>query len=237
EKINLLLTDIKSLEELVTSIRQAEIYPVSFFSKSFDLSQKILHQLHTLEEEQLEMLREQLKEHQGIINKIKDAEKALVVTESPVSELIQTDDFSPVQTLPEKHTPVFSETNTPKDKIFSEEKDKKEQPVPEEITGEDNHTAEVAEHPVQEKTTISLIEILEKKNLSDFRKAFSLNDRFRFRRELFKGDEALMNKVISELNNIDSLELSLEYLTGQFNWNQEEESVSDFIKLLEKRFL
>ena len=85
--------------------------------------------------------------------------------------------------------------------------------------------------------SISLNDILEKKNLSDFRKAFSLNDRFRFRRELFGGNEEKMNKAISDLNDLSSYEESVTYLNKVLNWNIEDASVADFIKLLEKRFL
>ena len=84
--------------------------------------------------------------------------------------------------------------------------------------------------------SISLNDILEKKNLSDFRKAFSLNDRFRFRRELFGGNEEKMNKAISDLNDLSSYEESVTYLNKVLNWNIEDASVADFIKLLEKRF-
>lgn len=68
-------------------------------------------------------------------------------------------------------------------------------------------------------------------------KAFTLNDRFRFRRELFGGDEARMNKAINDLNDLHSYEDSVTYLNNELKWNIEDEAVADFIKLLEKRFL
>ena len=82
-----------------------------------------------------------------------------------------------------------------------------------------------------------LSDVLEKKNLSDFRKAFSLNDRFRFRRELFQGDEAKMNQVIDELNQIHSYPDSVAYLQTHVTWNPEDPAAIDFMKLLEKRFM
>ena len=88
-----------------------------------------------------------------------------------------------------------------------------------------------------ERPGLFLNDLLEKKNFSDFRKAFSLNDRFRFRRELFGGDEARMNKVINDLNDLHSYEDSVTYLNNELKWNIEDEAVADFIKLLEKRFL
>ena len=83
---------------------------------------------------------------------------------------------------------------------------------------------------------VSLNEVIQKKFLADFRKAFSLNDRFRFRRELFGGDEGRMNEAISDLNELQSFEESITYLDKKLKWNVEDEAVADFIKLLEKRF-
>jgi hypothetical protein len=84
--------------------------------------------------------------------------------------------------------------------------------------------------------TVSLNDVLEKKNLSDIRKALSLNDRFYFRKELFAGDEAKMNKVLTDLNDIHSYEESIAYLNEKLNWDAENTTVAEFIKLIEKRF-
>lgn len=98
--------------------------------------------------------------------------------------------------------------------------------------------SEKTEKPISnERTGLFLNDLLEKNNLSDFRKALSLNDRFRFRRELFGGDEERMNKAINELNELHSYEDSISYLNDELKWNIEDEAVADFIKLLEKRFL
>ena len=98
--------------------------------------------------------------------------------------------------------------------------------------------SEKTEKPISnERTGLFLNDLLEKNNLSDFRKAFSLNDRFRFRRELFGGDEERMNKAINELNELHSYEDSISYLNDELKWNIEDEAVADFIKLLEKRSL
>ena len=66
------------------------------------------------------------------------------------------------------------------------------------------HEAILTEQPTIKSQASSLNDLLERKNLSDFRKAFSLNDRFRFRRELFGGSEELMNQVIADLNESKS---------------------------------
>ena len=70
EKIDYLLIDIRELEKLVAGMRDAEIYPASFFNQTFQLTHKVLKELHTLEEFQLEALRKQMEEHQRLIDSI-----------------------------------------------------------------------------------------------------------------------------------------------------------------------
>ena len=92
------------------------------------------------------------------------------------------------------------------------------------------------ETPTIKPQASSLNDLLERKNLSDFRKAFSLNDRFRFRRELFGGSEELMNQVIADLNEIKSYEASVAYIQQVIPGNGEESAMADFLQLIEKRF-
>ena len=98
------------------------------------------------------------------------------------------------------------------------------------------HEAMITEQQAIKSQASSLNDLLERKNLSDFRKAFSLNDRFRFRRELFGGSEELMNQVIADLNEIKSYEASVTYLQNVLNGKGEETAVADFLQLIEKRF-
>lgn len=231
EKIDYLLLDIRELETLVAGMRDAEVYPVSFFGQTFDLTHKILKDLHSLEAAQIEMLRKQMEEHQALIQSIPPSVAAPVQTaqEPPViaSAPIQAE-AEPVVEEPEVKQIVTEEVIV---EVHREETPVEETPVEEPVV--------VQPEPVMppERPGLFLNDLLEKKNLSDFRKAFSLNDRFRFRRELFGGDEARMNKAINDLNDLHSYEDSVTYLNNELQWNIEDEAVADFIKLLEKRFL
>ena len=212
EKIDYLLLDIRELETLVAGMRDAEVYPVSFFGQTFDLTHKILKDLHALETAQIEMLRKQMEEHQALIQSIPPS----VAT--------------PVQTVQEAS--ITAPAPIPAEQGLSA--------GPEPIPVEEPETPAVETSGKvipAERPGLFLNDLLEKKNFSDFRKAFSLNDRFRFRRELFGGDEARMNKVINDLNDLHSYEDSVTYLNNELKWNIEDEAVADFIKLLEKRFL
>ena len=83
----------------------------------------------------------------------------------------------------------------------------------------------------------SVNDLIEKKKLSDLRKAFSLNDRFLYRRELFGGSEEAMNKVIAILNNKVSFSESVAFLEEKLHWDFSSPTVKSFVKILEIRFL
>ena len=74
------------------------------------------------------------------------------------------------------------------------------------------------------------------KPATDLRHAISLNDSFRFAREIFGGDTARMNEVIHQLGAAPSLEKALELFSSTVNPDEENETVIDFIELLKKYF-
>jgi hypothetical protein len=71
---------------------------------------------------------------------------------------------------------------------------------------------------------------------ADLKKSLSLNDRFRFQRDLFTGNACLMEETLDYLENLHSLNESIDYLNTHFDWNWDEESVTAFREILEKRF-
>jgi len=229
EKIDYLLLDIRELEKKVAGMRDAEIYPVSFFSQSFELAHKILTDLHKLEAAQLEDLSRQMEEHRSRLSTM-PLQKATGQPEAEIPEVVseKTNPLNELKEIADKETALIIDETDPIETTIVYQKANIE-PVEEVIQSTEQKSVVI-------KASVSLNEILEKKNLSDFRKAFSLNDRFRFRRELFGGDEDRMNKAISELNEIHSYEESISFLHNELRWNIEDEAVADFLKLIEKRF-
>ncbi len=73
--------------------------------------------------------------------------------------------------------------------------------------------------------------------VSDLRKALGINDRFLFQRELFGGNSDLLNQTLDQLNQMQSFEDARSFLTTNFNWTSDNEAVSDFWELVERRFI
>ena len=231
EKMDYLLVDIRELEKLVASMRDAEIYPVSFFSQAYTTTQKIVDNLQSIEADQLALFKEQMEKHRALIKKAErlEAEAALV---TQMQE--QESNYEPVQEMELPSVEELKEEESvaiPVEATVAAEKTVSEPAAS--ISSASSH-ATTLEQSIPH--AVSLNEVIQKKFLADFRKAFSLNDRFRFRRELFGGDEGRMNEAISDLNELQSFEESITYLDKKLKWNVEDEAVADFIKLLEKRF-
>ncbi len=231
EKMDYLLVDIRELEKLVASMRDAEIYPVSFFSQAYTTTQKIVDNLQSIEADQLALFKEQMEKHRALVKKAErlESETALVTQmqeQESSYEPVQEMELPSVEELKEEESVAIPvEATVAAEKTVSE-------PAAS-LSSASSHTTTLEQSLPH---SISLNEVIQKKFLADFRKAFSLNDRFRFRRELFGGDEGRMNEAISDLNELQSFEESITYLDKKLKWNVEDEAVADFIKLLEKRF-
>ena len=232
EKMDYLLVDIRELEKLVASMRDAEIYPVSFFSQAYTTTQKIVDNLQSIEADQLALFKEQMEKHRALIKKAERLEaEAALVTQMQEYE----SNYEPVQ---EMELPSVEELNEEEESVATpaEVTVVAEKTVSEPAASLSSASSHATTLEQSLPHSISLNEVIQKKFLADFRKAFSLNDRFRFRRELFGGDEGRMNEAISDLNELQSFEESITYLDKKLKWNVEDEAVADFIKLLEKRF-
>ena len=73
------------------------------------------------------------------------------------------------------------------------------------------------------------------KAVDDIRLAISLGDRFLYQRELFGQNAELMQKTLTELNNLGSFEEAMNYIR-RFNWDPESNSYQQFIVTLHRRF-
>lgn len=63
-------------------------------------------------------------------------------------------------------------------------------------------------------------------------KAFTLNDRFRFRRELFEGNDSDFSDTLTILSGMDSYAEAADYLYNDMMWDANNASVSDFMAIL-----
>lgn len=72
--------------------------------------------------------------------------------------------------------------------------------------------------------------------VTDLRRSISLNDSFRFSRELFNGDSEQMNRVIEQISEMSSLDTAIAFLYSKVNVDEENDAMIDFQELLKKYF-
>jgi hypothetical protein len=372
ERLKQIISDIRQISDLTDSMKDAEIYPVSFFSQAFDLMQKIQSAFHLLEADQVEMFASQMKKHQTLIlsihrqmrtiegvappasppatpsaptttpppetkqrptrvtvpdynfstgQNVSKSKKAIfdrlgmhrkeaaintgkqaqavpaaspetgspatvtpiappeakmpttahitpaalpeietptvsAVPERPVTRIIEDSIEVPATKRPARPMPnplPVSETEKTTEKsTITMPVTNRETPLHTSTSGGGPVTKNFAERDKMPETKFrntsngisaesnlppSVHDVLEKNILSDLRRAISLNDHFRYRHELFRDNEEVMNKVISILNSKGSYKESMQFLEEKFHWDFTNPVVKDFIKVLELRFL
>ena len=70
----------------------------------------------------------------------------------------------------------------------------------------------------------------------DLRRSISLNDSFRFSRELFDDDNEVMNRVLEQISQMQSYDSAVAFLSAKIKLNEEDETVADLLFLLKKYF-
>ena len=83
----------------------------------------------------------------------------------------------------------------------------------------------------------TLAEVINNKKIIDLKSSITLGDRFRFQRELFGGNGEKMNKAISDFNSFETMAEAQSYIAKNFDWPLDNDAVSDFIQLLQRRYL
>lgn len=74
------------------------------------------------------------------------------------------------------------------------------------------------------------------KPVDDIRQAISLGDRFLYQRELFGQNAELMQKTLTELNELGSFDEAIAYISERFQWDTESNTYQQFLVTLHRRF-
>jgi len=90
---------------------------------------------------------------------------------------------------------------------------------------------------IEQKETLS--HKMEHTSIPDLKRAISLNQRFQFSKELFKGNNQEYEVAIEKLNTTTREEAmkQLENLRNKYQWNETSSVTSDFKDLVERRYL
>ena len=138
--------------------------------------------------------------------------QARIHDEQPIDSIVSTEPIAPTSLV----TPIESPVTTLADSI---------------------ETAESLADKLAKNADDTLASALNSKKIIDLKSSITLGDRFRFQRELFGGNGEKMNKAISDFNSFETMIEAQEYIAKNFDWQLDNDAVSDFIQLLQRRYL
>ena len=110
-----------------------------------------------------------------------------------------------------------------------------------ETTGEKNVTfVESIEKTAKNEETVSvkpkIDEVLSRHVSRDIYKAFTINDKFRYRKALFGNSAAQYNEALDLISQMNSYDQAADYFLNNYGWNPEDNEVKGFLKILEHHF-
>ena len=139
------------------------------------------------------------------------------LTESHTKTTAHTESFNPAETSKKETTVVTEETKRT-------------------IIGERIINPTVSRNEVHQKADNSLSATLANKKVDDIKQAISIGDRFRFQRELFRGNGEEMNKTLTYLNQLATLKEAQAFLQSKYNWAADSEAAEDFYQILKRKY-
>jgi DNA repair exonuclease SbcCD ATPase subunit len=138
--------------------------------------------------------------------------QARIHDEQPIDSIVSIEPIASISSV----TPIESSVTTVADSI---------------------ETSESLADKLAKNADDTLASALNSKKIIDLKSSITLGDRFRFQRELFGGNGEKMNKAISDFNSFETMIEAQEYIAKNFDWQLDNDAVSDFIQLLQRRYL
>ena len=170
------------------------------------------------------------------------ATPAPVVALPKVEESAETSAPEPVEAV--EPAPVMEaepEIIEPVMEVVPAEEEIPAEPIAEE---EPALAASVADETPAQQEIFAPTPAAEKKSLNDRLAGnvlkFGLNDRIGFVKDLFDGSQEDFNRVVSQLNTLGNLNEAMEFIhthiSGEYGWDQKEETAARFIAAVEQKF-
>ena len=169
-------------------------------------------------------------------------EDSPVIIQSLESVVVKEDEEGEAIVAEEKPVVIAAAAET----AAAEEEEEEEEAAEEEEEEEEEEEGKKEEPAIVEEPVVETVVKEEEpksavlgeslKLSAGLRHAISLNDSFRFSRELFGGNTDLMNRVIEQISVMSSYKTAVAFLSSKVELNEEKEAVNDFLELLKKYF-
>ena len=175
-----------------------------------------------------------VKEPAPIAAPVAEPVEAPIAEPAPVAEPVE----APVEELGvEEPAPVAAPIEECRDNACIVRESEPEEEPESEIELEEELEEEITPHsslltPNSDSSTPNC-EALELRNLMS---VIGLNDRFRFRHDLFSNSDELFKETIDILNKIEDFDKAVDYLVQKFAWDEEDATVVYFYDIIKPKF-
>ena len=173
------------------------------------------------EEEEEEILEEETEEDEEEIEE--------VTTET--GELVELEEITALAELASNEKEVIEEKSTRNEAITLVEETGKS------MIGDKNLLTSVTRNELLSRTENTISSVLANKKIADIKQGINIGDRFRFQRELFRGNGEDMNKTLSYINQLATSNEALSFLRSKYGWATDNETAEDFYQIVRRRFL
>ncbi len=128
-----------------------------------------------------------------------------------------------------------SSDNSARQEIEAAEDSTSEEETPTQV--DNTSTSEIRNTTsIGHEDSLRMDEVLSRREAQDLRRAFTLNDKFRYRRELFGSNDVLFADTLNALSAMQSLDEALNYLYKDLCWDPEDDNVKDFVATVTNHF-
>ena len=173
---------------------------------------------------------ETIEEEEILEEETEDEEEIEEVT-TETSELEELEEITSVAELTSNEEEIIEEKFTSNETITIVEETRKS------MIGDKNLLTSVTRNELLSRTENTISSVLANKKIEDIKQGINIGDRFRFQRELFRGNGEDMNKTLSYINQLATLNEALSFLRSKYGWSTDNETAEDFYQIVRRRFL
>lgn len=141
-----------------------------------------------------------------------------------------------VENLPESQPEAAPACEPVADTVSEADAEAVADSVMEEETGDANVAPATVNDTLSADTQLTLDEKLARQRAADISKAFTLNDRFRFCRELFRNSDSEFKETLEVIGSMSSMEEAEDYFFNDLCWDENSPVVKEFMDVVGKHF-
>lgn len=174
---------------------------------------------------------ETIEEEEEILEEETEDEEEIEEVTTETSELEELEEITSVVELTSNEEEIIEEKFTSNETITIVEETRKS------MIGDKNLLTSVTRNELLSRTENTISSVLANKKIEDIKQGINIGDRFRFQRELFRGNGEDMNKTLSYINQLATLNEALSFLRSKYGWSTDNETAEDFYQIVRRRFL